>query len=79
MSRTYKFKVSASYGFAGAKREDELIIEVPDGTTIEQVEDIAQKECWEWAADFVDCAAFDIELINDNPDPSGPYAHGPGH
>lgn len=79
MTKTYKFKVSASYGFAGAKREDELTIEVPDDTSDDEVEGIAQKECWEWAADFVDCAAFDIELVNDNPDLSGALTMDSGH
>lgn len=56
--KLHKFKVGASWGFAGANREDEIEFEMPDDVTPEEVENEAHKLAFEWACEFLDSWAI---------------------
>jgi hypothetical protein len=59
----YKAKVSGNWGFINADRDDEIEFEMPDDATPEQVEDRAAELAFEWACEYLDVGAYDIEKL----------------
>jgi hypothetical protein len=59
--KTVLIDVKASYGFVGAEHKDTLEIEIPEGLTPEQEDDILSAEAYQWACQYVDYSYTQID------------------
>lgn len=57
-----RFKIGASWYFAGAKMEEEIELFVPDTWTNEQIEEYARIRAYEYYAQFLDAWCEKIDL-----------------
>lgn len=60
--KTYKAKVGANWGFVGSERDDEIVFDMPDDATPDQVQEEAYKLAFDWACEYLDCWADKPEL-----------------